>query len=65
MNFLKKFHLQQALKEEARGNFAQAAAAYAKAEEFEKVGDMYEAIGEMSRELPAKIQAYQQALRWL
>lgn len=65
MNFLKKFHLQQALKEEARGNFAQAAAAYAKAEEFEKVGEMYEAIGEMSRELSAKIQAYQQALRWL
>ena len=64
MKFRKKSYIQQALAEEAKGNYKQAAAFYSKAEEFEKVGEMYELLGDMSRPLPRKIRAYQQALHW-
>lgn len=64
MKFLKKTYMQRALREEAKGNYKQAAAFYSKAEEFEKVGEMHELLGDMSRAFPHKIRAYQQALRW-
>lgn len=64
MKFLKKSYIQQALAEEARGNYRQAAALYSKAEEFEKVGEMHELLGDMSRSFPRKIKAYQQAIHW-
>jgi tetratricopeptide (TPR) repeat protein len=64
MKFFKKSYIQQAIAEEAKGNYKQAAALYSKAEEFEKVGEMYELIGDMSRSFPQKIKAYQQAIRW-
>ena len=64
MNLLKKSYIQRALREEAKGNYKQAAAYYSKAEEFEMVGEMHELLGDMTRAFPAKIRAYQQAIRW-
>lgn len=64
MGLLKKAYMQRALTEEARGNYKQAAAYYSKAGEYEKVGEMYELLGDMTRPFPAKIRAYQQAVRW-
>lgn len=64
MKLLKKTYIQRALREEAQGNYKQAAAFYSKAEEFEKVGEMHELLGDMTRSFPDKIRAYQQALRW-
>ncbi|MDY0091309.1 MAG: FHA domain-containing protein [Candidatus Vecturithrix sp.] len=64
MNFLKKSYRQRAIQEEAKGNYTQAAAFYSKAEEFEKVGEMHELLGDFADTFPAKIRAYQQALRW-
>ncbi len=64
MKFLKKTYIQRALREEAKGNYKQAAAFYSKAEEFEKVGEMHELLGDMTRAFSHKIRAYQQALRW-
>jgi len=64
MKFLKQNYLQRALQEKARGDFAEAAKYYAKAESFEEVGAMYEMLGEIGSSLPEKIQAYQQALHW-
>jgi len=64
MKFLKKSYIQEAIAEEAKGNYKQAAAFYSKAEEFEKVGEMYELLGDISRSFPQKIKAYQQAIHW-
>ena len=64
MRFLKKSYIQRAIREEAQGNYKQAAVYYSKAEEFEKVGEMHELVGDITRAFPAKIRAYQQALRW-
>ncbi|MBD3308564.1 FHA domain-containing protein [candidate division KSB3 bacterium] len=64
MKFLKNLYIQRALREEAKGNFKQAAAFYSKAEDFEKVGEMHELIGDMLRTFPDKIKAYQRAIRW-
>jgi hypothetical protein len=64
MKFFKKSYIQQAIAEEAKGNYRQAAALYSKAEEFEKVGEMYELLGDMARSFPQKIKAYQQAIHW-
>ena len=47
MKFLKKSYIQEAIAEEAKGNYKQAAAFYSKAEEFEKVGEMYELLGDI------------------
>jgi hypothetical protein len=63
MNFLKKSYRQRAI-QEGKGNYTQAAAFYSKAEEFEKVGEMHELLGDFADTFPAKIRAYQQALRW-
>lgn len=64
MNLRKKSYLREALAEEAKGNYREAAGLYAKAEEFEKVGEMYELTGNLAHALPKKISAYQQALHW-
>ncbi len=64
MKFLKKSYIQRAIREEAKGNYKQAAAYYSKAGEFEKVGEMHELVGDITRAFPAKIRAYQQAIRW-
>lgn len=64
MKFLKQSYLQRAIQEKARGDFAEAAKYYAKAEQYQEVGAMYEMLAEISRSLPEKIQAYQQALHW-
>ncbi|PIE33899.1 hypothetical protein CSA56_09425 [candidate division KSB3 bacterium] len=64
IKFLKNSYIQRAIREESRGNYTQAAVYYSKAEEFEKVGEMHELLGDMTREFPAKIRAYQQAIRW-
>lgn len=64
MAFGKKSYMRRALTEEAQGNYSQAAALYARVQEFEKVGEMYETMGDLLRLLSKKIKAYQQALRW-
>lgn len=64
MRFLKKSYLQRATEEEARGSYKDAAAFYAKAEDYEKVGEMHEVLGDLARTFPAKITAYEQAIRW-
>lgn len=64
LNFLKKSYMQRAIYEEAQGNYTRAAALYSKVEEFEKVGEMHEFIGDLADTFPEKIRAYQQALRW-
>jgi hypothetical protein len=64
MKILNKLYMQQAFAEEARGNYQQAAVLYLKAGESEKVGEMYELLGNLASALPEKIKAYQQAIRW-
>ena len=64
MKLLKKSYMREALAEEAKGNYREAAALYSKVEEFEKVGEMYELLGNLAHAFPKKISAYQQALRW-
>lgn len=64
MNFLKKSYIQKAIREEAKGNYKQAAAFYSKAEEFEKVGEMHELLGDLANTFSSKIREYRQALRW-
>lgn len=64
MNFLKKSSIQKAIREEAKGNYKQAAAFYSKAEEFEKVGEMHELLGDLANTFSSKIREYRQALRW-
>ena len=64
MPFGKKSYIRRAIAEEAQGNYSQAAALYAQAQDFEKVGEMYETMGDLLRLLSKKIKAYQQALRW-